>query len=103
MVAGVPISNFLAEQISLSASMTFFAVATFLVLLATLWLVPSMPAANLGCVIGTTISGWFIEAWGMQFVVLGGLSFCGIAALLILGQCGQRESGAGVEVKLDRA
>lgn len=251
MVAGVPISNFLAEQISLSASMTFFAVATFLVLLATLWLVPSMPAAgrlsygrqlavlqkpglwvsmlavvflngsifgvfnyladylsvvsgvapalisvlllvyglcnilgsilagnllttrpltvvkvfpfltamlyglmllgasiwpymgaviilwgilggingninqywiakeapeapdfanglfltaaNLGCVIGTTISGWFIEAWGMQFVVLGGLSFCGIAALLILGQCGQRKSGAGVEVKLDRA
>ena len=46
MVAGVPISNFLAEQISLSASMTFFAVATFLVLLATLWQVPSMPTAG---------------------------------------------------------
>ena len=44
MVAGVPISNFLAESISLSASMTFFAAVTFLVLLATLFLVPSMPA-----------------------------------------------------------
>ena len=26
-----------------------------------------LTAANLGCVIGTTISGWFIEAWEMQF------------------------------------
>ncbi|MBR1697110.1 MAG: MFS transporter, partial [Anaerovibrio sp.] len=43
MVAGVPISNFLAEQFSLSASMAFFAMATFLVLLLTIWLVPSMP------------------------------------------------------------
>ena len=44
MVVGVPISNFLAENISLSASMTFFAVTTFLVMLATFFLVPSMPA-----------------------------------------------------------
>lgn len=43
MVAGVPISNFLAEQFSLPASMAFFAMATFLVLLLTIWLVPSMP------------------------------------------------------------
>ena len=42
MVAGVPISNFLAEQFSLSASMVFFALATFVVLLLTLWFVPSL-------------------------------------------------------------
>lgn len=44
MVVGVPISNFLAESVSLSASMAFFAVTTFLVMLATFFLVPSMPA-----------------------------------------------------------
>ena len=43
MVAGVPISNFLAEQFSLAASMAFFALATLVVLLLTIWLVPSMP------------------------------------------------------------
>ena len=43
MVVGVPISNFLAENISLAASMSFFAVTTFAVFLATLFLVPSMP------------------------------------------------------------
>ena len=43
MVAGVPISNFLAEQFSLSASMAFFALATLLVMLATLWFIPSLP------------------------------------------------------------
>ena len=43
MVAGVPISNFLAEQFSLSTSMAFFAAATMLVMLATLWFIPSMP------------------------------------------------------------
>ena len=43
MVVGVPISNFLAEQISLSASMTFFALVTFLALIATIIYVPSMP------------------------------------------------------------
>ena len=43
MVVGVPISNFLAESISLTASMAFFAVVTFLVWMATLFLVPSMP------------------------------------------------------------
>lgn len=43
MVVGVPISNFLAENISLTASMSFFAITTFLVMLATAFLVPSMP------------------------------------------------------------
>ena len=43
MVVGVPISNFLAERISLTASMTFFALVTFAALLATIFYVPSMP------------------------------------------------------------
>lgn len=238
MVAGVPVSNFLAEQFSLSASMAFFAVATFVVLLATLIMVPSMPvtqqmsygsqlavlkkpmllasivaviflngsifgvfnylaeylssvsgimpalvsillfvyglcnifgsmlagnlltsrpltsvkvfplavaavyiillgggnvwpimgimviiwgllgginaninqywianaapeapdfanglfltAANMGCVLGTTISGWFIDGFGTEYVVLGGLLFCGLAVLVVWGQCYNR-------------
>ncbi len=44
MVIGVPVSNFLAEIISLRASMAFFAIVTFLSLLATICFVPSMPA-----------------------------------------------------------
>lgn len=247
MVAGVPVSNFLAEQFSLGASMTFFALATLLVLLATLWLVPSLPAvspssygsqlavlkkpglwasmvaviflngsifgvfnyladylgavsgvapslvsillfayglcsilgsmlagnlltvrplaavrafplvtallyllmlagasawpfmgaavvlwgilggingninqywiakeapeapdfanglfltaANLGCVLGTTASGRFIEALGMEYVVLGGLAFCGAAAVLLLGQCAGRRQGLPVRLR----
>ena len=235
MVAGVPISNFLAEQFSLAASMAFFALATFLLMLATLYFIPSMPvkerlsygsqlavlkkplvwasiaaviflngsifgvfnylaeylaavsgvapalvsillfayglcnifgsmlagnlltvrpiftakafpfaaaaiylallgggsawpfmglvvllwgilagingninqywishaapeapdfanglfltAANLGCVFGTTVSGKFIDALGMEFVVLGGLLFCGLSAAVIFLQC----------------
>lgn len=43
MVVGVPISNFLAANLSLSASMSFFAMTTFLVMLATVFFVPSMP------------------------------------------------------------
>lgn len=43
MVVGVPISNFLAENISLSASMTFFALITLLAFVATWIFVPSMP------------------------------------------------------------
>lgn len=46
MVVGVPISNFLAERISLTASMTFFALVTFSALLATIFYVPSMPVKN---------------------------------------------------------
>ncbi|MCR5440369.1 MAG: MFS transporter [Selenomonas sp.] len=251
MVAGVPISNFLAEQISLSASMTFFAVATLLVLLATLWLIPSMPvqarmsygsqlsvlkkpglwasivaviflngsifgvfnymadflsvvsnvapalvsilllvyglcnisgsvlagslltirplpvikafplvtamlyggmlgggsawpfmgavvilwgilggingninqywitkaapeapdfanglfltAANIGCVLGTTVGGWFIESWGTEFVVLAGLGLCGAAALVIWGQCFVMNRAAGMHIQAEEA
>ena len=43
MVVGVPISNFLAENISLSASLAFFAAVTFAALVATIIFVPSMP------------------------------------------------------------
>lgn len=42
MVVGVPISNFLAESVSLAASISFFATATFLVMIATAVFVPSM-------------------------------------------------------------
>ena len=250
MVAGVPVSNFLAEQISLAASMTFFALATLLVLLATLWLVPSMPAqsrmsygsqlavlkkpqlwasimavvflngsifgvfnyladflsvvsgvapglvsillfaygmcnilgsvlagnlltvrplsaikafpvvtavvyavmlgggsawpfmgalvilwgilggingninqywitkaapeapdfanglfltaANIGCVLGTTIGGWFIEGWGTEYVVLAGLVLCSAAALVVWGQCFMN-SMASMHVQAEKA
>ncbi|WP_081823326.1 MFS transporter [Selenomonas sp. ND2010] len=47
MVAGVPISNFLAEQFSLAFSMAFFALATWLVMLATLYFMPSMPVKEM--------------------------------------------------------
>lgn len=43
MVVGVPISNFLAENISLSAAMIFFAAVTAAALIATIIFVPSMP------------------------------------------------------------
>ncbi len=46
MVVGVPISNFLAEHISLSVSMSFFALTTFFVMMATAFFVPSMPAVG---------------------------------------------------------
>lgn len=251
MVAGVPISNFLAEQISLSASMSFFAVATLLVLLATLWLVPSMPAqtrmsygsqlsvlkkpglwasivavvflngsifgvfnyladflsvvsgvapalvsilllvyglcnifgsvlagnllticplpvikafplvtamlygvmfgggsawpfmgaliiiwgilggingninqywitkaapeapdfanglfltaANIGCVLGTIVGGWFIESWGTEFVVSAGLVLCGVSALVIWGQCFVMNSASSMHIQAEEA
>ena len=251
MVAGVPISNFLAEQISLSASMAFFAMATLLVLLATLWLVPSMPvqscmsygsqlsvlkkpalwasivavvflngsifgvfnyladflsvgsgvapalvsillfaygacnilgsvlagnlltirplpvvkafplvtamlygvmlaggsawpfmgamiilwgilgginaninqfwivkaapeapdfanglfltAANIGCVLGTTVGGWIIEGWGMEFVVMAGLILCGAAALVVWGQYFMMNSAVRMRVQAEKA
>ena len=43
MVVGVPISNFLAENISLEAALAFFAVVTAAALIATIIFVPSMP------------------------------------------------------------
>ncbi len=126
MVAGVPISNFLAEQFSLSASMAFFAAAfidlallsggsawPFMGIVVVFWGIlagingninqywishaaPEAPdfanglfltAANLGCVLGTTISGKFIETLGMDFVVLGGLLCCALSAVVIFIQC----------------
>jgi predicted MFS family arabinose efflux permease len=46
-----------------------------------------LTAANMGCVLGTTVSGHFIDAWGTQYVVLGGLLFCLLAALMFWVQC----------------
>ena len=46
-----------------------------------------LTAANMGCVLGTTVSGHFIDAWGTQYVVLGGLLFCLLAALTVWAQC----------------
>lgn len=43
MVVGVPISNFLAENISLQASMTFFALVTLAAFVITLIFMPSLP------------------------------------------------------------
>lgn len=43
MVVGVPVSNFLAEQFSLSMAMGFFALVTGIMLMVTLLWVPSMP------------------------------------------------------------
>ena len=50
-----------------------------------------LTAANMGCVLGTTVSGQFIDAWGMQYVVLGGLLFCLLAALVFLAQCYRKQ------------
>ncbi|AXQ78473.1 MFS transporter [Streptococcus chenjunshii] len=41
---GVPVSNFLANHLSLQAAMTFFAAINIIVFLATIFLVPSLPA-----------------------------------------------------------
>lgn len=49
-----------------------------------------LTAANMGCVLGTTISGWFIDGFGTEYVVLGGLLFCGLAVLVVWGQCYNR-------------
>jgi predicted MFS family arabinose efflux permease len=46
MVIGVPISNYLAGTVSLTAAMTFFAVVNGIVFLATVFCVPSMPVQH---------------------------------------------------------
>ena len=46
-----------------------------------------LTAANLGCVFGTAFSGWFINSMGMAQVVLGGLAFSIVAAVIVWGQC----------------
>ena len=74
MVVGVPISNFLAERISLTASMTFFALVTFAALIATIIYVPSMPvksAKNFAqeSFMGVDIGGNFlgrVDIWRVQ-------------------------------------
>lgn len=43
---GVPVSNFLASQFSLSLSMIFFAIINLLVFIGTIILVPSMPVTT---------------------------------------------------------
>ncbi len=46
-----------------------------------------LTAANMGCVLGTMVGGWFINTRGMEFVVMEGILFCTVAALIIGGQC----------------
>ena len=58
MVVGVPISNFLAENFSLSAAMAFFAAVTAAALIATIIFVPSMPVRE-------------VLSYGSQLRVLG--------------------------------
>ena len=36
---------------------------------------------------GTSFCGLFIDAWGMEQVIFGGLGFLTAAGLLLLGQC----------------
>lgn len=46
MVIGVPISNFIAGTFSLAMALSFFAAVNILVFIATVWLVPSIPASH---------------------------------------------------------
>lgn len=46
MVLGVPIASYLASTVMLQAALAFFAVVTVAVLVATVFLVPSMPVAE---------------------------------------------------------
>lgn len=46
-----------------------------------------LTAANLGCMAGTAFSGLFIDSMGISTVVLGGLSFITVAAVILWGQC----------------
>ena len=60
-----------------------------------------LTAANLGCVLGTTVSGRFIEAWGTGYVVLGGLLFCLLAALTVWAQCYQQRMNPSLTVQAE--
>ncbi|MGX8719431.1 MAG: MFS transporter, partial [Desulfovibrio sp.] len=46
-----------------------------------------LTAANIGCMAGTSFCGLFIDAWGMEQVIFGGLGFLAAAGLLLRGQC----------------
>lgn len=48
-----------------------------------------LTAANLGCVFGTACGGWFIDNFGLAYVVLAGISFGGAAAVTLWAQCGR--------------
>ncbi|BAL84880.1 putative major facilitator superfamily transporter (plasmid) [Selenomonas ruminantium subsp. lactilytica TAM6421] len=61
-----------------------------------------LTAANMGCVLGTTVSGHFIDAWGTQYVVLGGLLFCLLAALTVWVQCYRQRSNPQLMVQTEQ-
>ncbi|WP_074573101.1 MFS transporter [Selenomonas ruminantium] len=61
-----------------------------------------LTAANMGCVLGTTVSGQFIDAWGTQYVVLGGLLFCLLAALTVWVQCYRQRSNPQLMVQTEQ-
>lgn len=46
MVLGVPVTSYIASEFSFSAAMVFFTVVNAFVLLATIFLIPSMPVRN---------------------------------------------------------
>jgi predicted MFS family arabinose efflux permease len=52
-------------------------------------------------VLGTTVSGRFIEAWGTRYVVLGGLLFCLLAALTVWAQCYQQRMNPSLTVQAE--
>ncbi|SHL09892.1 Predicted arabinose efflux permease, MFS family [Selenomonas ruminantium] len=61
-----------------------------------------LTAANMGCMLGTTVSGQFIDAWGTQYVVLGGLLFCLLAALTVWVQCYRQRSNPQLMVQTEQ-
>ena len=60
-----------------------------------------LTAANMGCVLGTTVSGQFIDALGTQYVVLGGLLFCLLAGLMVWVQCYRQRSNPQLLVQTE--
>ena len=46
-----------------------------------------LTAANIGCMAGTSFCGVFINAWGMAYVICGGMAFIAVAGVLLLCQC----------------
>ena len=49
-----------------------------------------LTAANLGTMFGTSVSGVFIDAFGMKYVIFGGLAFGALSAALVLYQCAHK-------------
>lgn len=46
-----------------------------------------LTSANLGTMMGTAFSGLFINAWGMEYVIFGGIAFIFTAGIIFWGQC----------------